>query len=261
MHLCFAANPQRTQTYDVCKKLMLQAESKGFSCSMKEDGDNPQAEGADVLVVVGGDGSLIHNADFCCEKNLPMLGVHFGRVGFLSECTEADFDKALIRLANGDYAMDKRCMLACSINGGTSVHCLNDVLVFKHSFSGVAEIELSVDDANVGTIFGDGVVLATPTGATAYSLSAGGPIIAEGLKAIVITPICPHTLHMRPIVASFDARITLQVKGKGVVAADGTRIATVRTGDRIVLVKSDRTTSFIRFGKRNIFSSIQQKLM
>ncbi|MDO4564152.1 MAG: NAD(+)/NADH kinase [Clostridia bacterium] len=257
MHLCFAANPKRTQTIEVEKRLMRLAQERGFDCSRLSDGGG---EGSDILVVIGGDGSLIHNAGISCERGLPMLGVHFGRVGFLSECREEDFSNALDLLREGRYTLDSRRMMACSINGGAKVHCLNDVLLFKHSFSGVAEMELSIDGEAAGTIFGDGIVVATPTGATAYSLSAGGPIIADGLDAVVITPICPHTLHMRPIVASCEAEICLQVKGMGMVAADGTRIAEVHTGDKIMLGSSDKTVSFVRFAKRNLFFSIQQKL-
>lgn len=257
MQLCFAANPQRPQTFEVRDRLIMQAKSLGFSCNVIEDSN---AECSDVLVVIGGDGSLIRNAAYCWKENIPMLGVHGGRVGFLSECSENEFLKALAHLKNGDYCLDKHTMIACSINGGEKAHCLNDVLVFKHSFSGVAQIELAVNGQDVGTIFGDGIVIATPTGSTGYSLSAGGPIIAKGLEAILITPICPHTLHMRPIVAAMDAQISLEVKGEGMVAADGERIATVQTGDRIVLSRSEKTVSFVRFSKRNLFERIQQKL-
>lgn len=257
MHLCFAANPHRPQTYAVRERLIAQAKLVGFTCSLIEDGGS---EGADMLVVSGGDGSLIRYAEQCWQYDMPMLGVHVGRVGFLSECTEEEFAFALERIKSGSYTLDKRTMLACSINGGEKAHCLNDVLVFKHSFSGVAQMELSIDNQSVGTIFGDGIVVATPTGSTAYSLSAGGPIVADGLEAILVTPICPHTLHMRPIVASMNALVRIEVIGNGVVAADGERIAEVETGDSIELGRSDRTVSFVRFGKQDLFDRIQKKL-
>lgn len=259
MDLLFASNPQRPQTGGVMRRLMGLAAARGCSCRAVGDGQE-RAWGADALVVVGGDGSLIHNADLAVRYDIPLLGVHSGRVGFLAETDEARFPEALARLTEGDFRVERRAMLSCSVNGGEPYRCLNDFLVFKHSFSGVAQIELWIDGLPAGTVFGDGVVVATPTGATAYSLSAGGPILAAGHEAMVITPICSHTLYMRPIVADMSAVVTLHILDRGVVAADGERVRELHDGDTVSVTKSEHTVGFIRFEQANLYQRIREKL-
>ncbi len=259
MDLLFASNPQRPQTSGVMRRLMEVAAARGCACHTVDDGAKI-ASGAVALVVIGGDGSLIHNADRAAGNGIPLLGVHSGRVGFLAETDEPHFPAALARLVDGDYQVEQRSMLSCSVNGGEPYHCLNDFLVFKHSFSGIAQIEVLIDGLMAGTVFGDGVVLATPTGATAYSLSAGGPILAVGHEATVITPICSHTLYMRPIVADMSSVVTLHMLDRGVVAADGERVCELSGGETVSVTKSMRTVGFVRFGQVNLYQRIREKL-
>ncbi len=258
MKLLFASNPERPATRAVMRRLMETAAREGFCCGTADDGGD--YANADALIVIGGDGSLIHRARLAAEHGLPMLGVHCGRVGFLAETDEQHFSEALGQLAAGTYTVEKRSMIACTIGGGEPIQCLNDLLVFKHSFSGVAQIELSIDGVPAGTVFGDGVVVATPTGSTAYSLSAGGPIVAVGHEAMVVTPICSHTLHMRSIVADMRSVITLRAVDRCVVAADGERVSTLAAGDTVVVTGSLHTVSFLRFHKINLYRQIHEKL-
>ena len=151
-------------------------------------------------------------------------------------------------------------MLRCTINAEAPLYCLNDIVVFKRTFSGVAEINIQINGAEVGTVFCDGVIAATPTGSTAYSLSAGGSILADGIDAISVTTVCPHTLHIRPIVTAADADIRFSVADSGFVSVDGTRIHEVHRGDSIRVTGADRTTDFIRFGKNDLFRLIREKL-
>lgn len=258
IRLCFAGNPLQAETLTIRDRLISLAKSKGFDCVCAQD---DLAAQADFMVVVGGDGSLIRQTGFCQKHGIPLLGVHAGRVGFLSETCEDEFSSCLDKLQSNQYLLESRGMIACSINGRLLHHCINDVMVFKNSFSGVAQIELCIDEQSVGSFFGDGVVVATPTGSTGYSLSAGGPIVAGDMDAIIITPICPHTLHIRPIVASVNSLIKLSVVGKGRVAADGEQISVIRTGDCVELCRSDKTVDFVRFNKLKLFERIQQKLI
>ena len=132
--------------------------------------------------------------------------------------------------------------------------------MFKSSFSGVAQLDFAIDGNRVGALFGDGIVVATPTGATGYSLSAGGPIVANGLDAMLITPICPHTLHIRPVVASMDSVVEISVSDNCFVASDGDEIAKLQKGDVLSITRSCDTTRILSFTDRNPFRLIAEKL-
>lgn len=254
------ANSMRPELKGTVLRIRAAAEQAGFSCLEATETDTEVPPGTDAIVVIGGDGSLIRAAHLACRNNIPLMGVHCGRVGFLTELTEETFPEALRRFAAGDYRESVRSMLAISINGKPPVSCLNDVLVFKSSFSGVAQLDFAIDGNRVGALFGDGIVVATPTGATGYSLSAGGPIVANGLDAMLITPICPHTLHIRPVVASMDSVVEISVSDNCFVASDGDEIAKLQKGDVLSITRSCDTTRILSFTDRNPFRLIAEKL-
>lgn len=240
---------------------MHQAAKAGVEC-IALDTAHPISDDEPLshLVVVGGDGSILRYANFASNRDIPILGVNRGRIGFLSEILPEAFPEALLRLQNGEYRLESRMMLSFSAGNGDIADCLNDILVFKQSFSGTVQIEVAIDGQSVGTLFADGVIAATPTGATAYSLSAGGPVIAPGLDAIVITPVCSHTLHMRPIVASPNSEIRFTVADCGCVAADGVKTSELNSGSGILVRRSAKRTTFVRFDAENLFERIHQKL-
>ena len=262
MRIGFAANPLKQGAIAVRDELMQFSGARGVRCLLLEDATSLLAENGalDALVVVGGDGSLLRYADAAAAREIPLLGVNLGRIGFLSELSQAAFPAALERLLAGEYTIERRMMLRCTINDETPLHYLNDILVFKRSFSGIAQIMIEIDGAEVGTVFCDGVIAATPTGSTAYSLSAGGPILADGLNAIAVTPVCPHTLHIRPIVTAASAQIRFSVADSGFVSVDGARIREVRRGDVIRVTGAARTSNFIRFEKNDLYALIREKL-
>lgn len=260
MHLVFMAHPKRPNAWKVRDRALKIAEGKGFVCSLIDGMSSELPSGADVIVVIGGDGSLIRASHLACRYDIPLLGIHCGRVGFLTELTEETFPDALDRLKEGRYAQKVRFMLDVCVNSGQARPCLNDVFVYKHSFSGVTQLDLSVDRNSVGTLYGDGVVVASSTGATGYSLSAGGPIVAEGLDAILITPICPHTLQMRPIVASIGSTVTVKVSENCFVAADGDKICKLKKGDVLTVSRSEYRTRILSFGEHNPFRLLTEKL-
>jgi NAD+ kinase len=262
MQIGFAVNPMKQGAIAIRDELVVLSTQRGIHCTLIADATALLSGGAelDALVVVGGDGSLLRYADAASRLGVPLLGINLGRIGFLSELARSTFPAALDRLLAGEYTIERRMMLRCSINDGEPFHCLNDVLVFKSSFSGVAEIAIEINGISVGTVFCDGVIAATPTGSTAYTLSAGGPILADGLNAIAVTPVCPHTLHFRPVVTAADADVHFSVSGSGVVSADGSRIREVCSGDSIRITGASRTCSFIRFEKSDLFRLIREKL-
>ncbi len=262
MRLGFAAYSGKNGPLDALERLLAEARAAGVSCTTYGDAQSVMADPQrpDILAVIGGDGTLLRYASAVSAVNLPILGVNLGRIGFLSEVTADEFSHSLTRLIQGDFTVEDRMMLACRINDQTELLCLNDFMVFKRTLSGVAQIELVLNNMHIGTVYCDGIVIATPTGSTAYSLSAGGPVVAPGLEAILVTPVCSHTLHMRPFVTSPDARLELRVARDGLVSADGIHLVNIGPDDRVVITHTDRKARFIRFGQKNIFDLIKTKL-
>lgn len=262
MRMGFAANLEKIDAAAHRDRLMRAAQSAGIECVYYESADALAREtrSPDFLVVIGGDGSILRYVPGAARLGVPIMGVNLGRIGFLTEIPTDGFETALQKLMEGCYRIEERMMLCASVEGGETRACLNDVLVFKSSFSGIAQVEVSVDGMAVGSVFCDGVVAATPTGATGYSLSAGGPVIAKGLDATVVTPICSHTLHVRPIVSAPDARWEFRVSGAGFVATDGMRMQTVKNGEAIVVTRAERRARFVSLSEKNIFNLIKNKL-
>ena len=262
MRIGFAANPLKEGALQTRDSLLRLTAERGIGHVLITDAAAllQEPRPVDILVVVGGDGSLLRYADAASSLKIPLLGVNLGRIGFLSELSEQAFPDALDRLLEGAYTIERRIMLRCTINEEAPLYCLNDIVVFKRTFSGVTEINIQINGAEVGTVFCDGVIAATPTGSTAYSLSAGGSILADGLDAISVTTVCPHTLHIRPIVTAADADIRFSVADSGIVSVDGMRIHEVHRGDSIRVTGASRTTDFIRFGKSDLFRLIHEKL-
>ena len=259
MNLFFAANPKKPATFDARKRMMDAAASSGFLCVELEE-RLPVAGEDGILVVIGGDGSIVRQVPVALAARIPILGIHFGRVGFLTELTEEGFLSALPRLKAGDYRLERRGMLDCRVSTGRVYHCLNDAVLYKLSFSGVTEIDVRIDGRSAWTVSADGVMVSTPTGSTGYNLSAGGPIVPEGLDAMVITPICPHKLHVRPIVVRSDTEVELVEHDDGIAAMDGQRVCRVAKGESLRITGSKEKVSFIRFQQMDLYSRIQERL-
>ncbi|MEN6634874.1 MAG: NAD(+)/NADH kinase [Clostridiaceae bacterium] len=214
----------------------------------------------DLLVVIGGDGTLLRFASVAAQKDIPLLGVNLGRIGFLSEIAVDEFSDAIEKIQRSEYRIEERMTLLCSINGTPFASCLNDVLISKQSFSGTIQVDMFCDGQEVGSVFSDGIIASTPTGSTAYNLSAGGPVVTQDLDSIIVTTVCSHTLHIRPIVSSPDAIWTFHVNGEGFVAGDGIKLSRVNPNDCISVTRSNRRVRFIRFQEQNVFDLIRQKL-
>lgn len=265
--LGFFTNPNKPGALERTMEAFKAASQAGFKCSVdaqiaaslagapKFDELHP-----DVILAFGGDGTILRSAPAALKFNAPILGVNLGRIGFLSEVDPSTLNMALECLVNGKYEVDERMMLRCTINGEMAFDCLNEALLYKKSFSGIAEISVVVDGTDAGRVFCDGLVISTPTGATGYSISAGGPVIAPGLDAAIITPICPHTLGFRPIMVSDRAKVEFKVYGSGLVAVDGVYVADVTEADDIRVERSENSVSFIRFARRNLYSLIKDRL-
>ncbi len=165
----------------------------------------------DMIIVLGGDGTLLSAARRTASHRVPLLGVNVGHLGFLTEFENEDLFAELPAVLAGEYTLDERMMLACETTSAERYLALNDVVVAKGPFARLIRLRVSSGTHCIADFFGDGVILATPTGSTAYSLSAGGPVLAPQVQGIVVTPICPHSFYSRPIVVSSNQRLRLEV--------------------------------------------------
>ncbi len=217
------------------------------------------------IVTIGGDGTILGNVSIAANSNftldVPILGVNLGKIGFFSETDIDGLKAALESFLAGDYRIEEASMLKTAIEGVGECHCLNDFMVAKKGFSSVSHVEVSVDGCSMGVIHGDGVVISSSTGSTGYSISAGGPVVAPNLDVILVTPICPHSLTARPVVASFDSKIRVTALSACVLHSDGVQLMPIPANTSITVQKSEKTAKFIRIGERNIFRLIREKLV
>ena len=227
--------------------------------------DSSQLDG---LVTLGGDGTLLRGARFLDGRDIPILGVNLGRLGFLTSCQSEDFEAALRNLASGDYVAQPRMALSARVidQGGQprkQWRALNDFVLHKGGFARVVRLNVFVDDESIGTYAADGVVISTPTGSTAYSLSAGGPVVVPTLESIVLTPISPHTLAIRSLVIPADAEVTVEANESPtelLVTVDGQVGTSFVKGEKLKIRKADSPVRIVRFPGATFFERMRVKL-
>ena len=221
---------------------------------------------ADMVICFGGDGTILHMAKAATRHNLPILGVNIGTMGFMAELESTELEH-LSRLSKGDYTLDKRMMLDVSVLQGDKVlfHdlCLNDAVVTKGAIARVVHLSVKCDEVQAMEFGGDGVIVATPTGSTAYSLSAGGPIVEPEANNILVTPICAHDVASRCMVASEKRVITVELtrnaRRNAYLSVDGGRALRLNLGDKTIIRKADLTTKLIRLQERSFYDLVNMK--
>jgi NAD+ kinase len=222
----------------------------------------------DLLICLGGDGTFLTAVHEYMHKEIPIIGVNLGSVGFLSEIHPDHTLDALTRIFKGEYRIEKRMMLhsVCySKDGirGTQSLALNDVVVSRGGVSRILNIDLLIDGVFVEQLPGDGIILSTPTGSTAYSLSAGGPIIQPDLNMILITPLNPHTLHNRCYIVAPESVIEIVIKEypyKPLLTSDGVQVCKLSQSDRVRVTKSDTVLNLLRIHERDFYESLTTKI-
>jgi len=236
-------------------------------CSVHEVSNDKLAHAVDLLLVLGGDGTMIATARLMGDREVPVLGVNFGGLGYLAEFRIEELYSALESILSGNYRLDKRVMLDVELLRGdervTSNRVLNDVVINKSALARIIEIEAYLNHQFVNSFRADGLIVSTPTGSTAYNLSAGGPVIYPSMNAVVITPICPFTLSNRPIVVPDDAVIELCLKTQHEEVAltlDGQVGFPLNVEDRVVIRKSATTFNLVQPMNRNYFDVLRDKL-
>ncbi|MBS4760528.1 MAG: NAD(+)/NADH kinase [Clostridium sp.] len=214
------------------------------------------------VITIGGDGTLLKAARFYAPKNVPLFGINLGRLGFLAQANLDEIEFAVDKFIAGEYKIQERMMLSVFQD---RVLALNDIVIKGDSFSRTSKLFLSINDKVVCDYLADGIIISTPTGSTAYTLSAGGPVVAPGLDAVVIVPICPHTLTARPLVipASEEIKITsCKTCNRLKMSADGQDTIDINSDDFVVIRKSSQKARLVILEKENneFYSILRQKL-
>jgi len=255
--------PKQPDVANVAADLVRWFAARSIEASLEAD----FAKAADLCVVVGGDGTLLAAARLMGDRQLPILAINHGALGFLTEVTLEEMYSALDRVLGGEIVTDRRMMMSVSIerSGATvaSYQALNDVVINKGTLSRIIEIDARVNGQYVSRFRSDGLILSTPTGSTAYNLSAGGPIIHPSMNAIVMTPICSHTLTNRPIVLPPDVRIDLTLRStqdEVHVTVDGQVGLKLALGDHVIVEKSSRAVNLIVPAGKAYFDVLRGKL-
>ena len=224
-------------------------------------------ERADIILTIGGDGTIIHAAYHASFHEKPLLGINMGRLGFVAELESNELDM-LDRLFTGEYTIEKRMMLKIIHQGETedkTFYAVNDAVISRGSFSRLIDIDVSLtsDQGYICNYRADGLIFSTPTGSSAYSLAAGGPVVESTMKCILMTPVCSHSLFARPVVFSHYSRIAVSAScdddTEVFLTVDGAKTIVVRRGDALLISEADKVAEFIKLKDRSFYRILQDK--
>lgn len=220
----------------------------------------------DFVISIGGDGTFLKAASKVGNRNVPIVGINMGRLGYLADITPTEIDKAITMLYNGDFITESHAVIQVEALDGKlagTPFALNDISVLKQDSASMITIHAKIDTENLVTYQADGLIVSTPTGSTAYSLSNGGPIIMPQTNVLCLTPVAPHSLNVRPLVVPADAEITLDVESRShnfLVAIDG-RSEKLPETTRLVIRKAAHEVHIVKRRRRNYISTLREKMM
>ena len=261
---------------DILGFLAREAPAHGYTLAYEAELEKVVPHGArlghpsqiDTLITLGGDGTLIRGARFLGGADVPIFGVNLGKLGFLTTCQYDEFASAFARFVRGEHHVQRRMALEARTwtpDGelGIQVRALNDVAIHKGGYARVLRMRLSADDEPIARLAADGIVIATPTGSTAYSLSAGGPVVVPSLEVLIMSPVAAHTLAIRPTI--FPPDVTLQIslddeQDEVLLTADGQVGIAIPPGHRLTVVRSRHPVQLVRFPDVTFFARLRNKL-
>lgn len=221
--------------------------------------------GADAFISLGGDGTLLRCAQYAAACDAPLLGINMGRLGFLAETEPDILEEALAMLLRGAYQVEERAMLRVRTSDGRQHDAMNDVVISRGGYARLITMRVLVDGEEVGSYHADGLIIATPTGSTGYSLSAGGPIISPQVDCAIITPVCAHSLQHRPVVVPGGAAIAVCLDADEEVAAslqvDGQSCAALQQGAQVEISRAPRCVRLVRLKEGHFFALVRHKLV
>lgn len=221
---------------------------------------------ADVLLSLGGDGTLLDTLSLVRNSNIPVIGINFGRLGFLASINKNEIDTAISALVNGDYTLDKRVILNLESKNNLFVDenfALNDITIHRRDNSAMMIIHAYMNNEFVNSYWADGLIIATPTGSTAYSLSCGGPIILPNSQNFVITPIAPHNLNVRPIIVPDNVELTFEIEARSTkfLLSCDSRTETVDRSVKITINKAKFNVNLVRLNNESYLTTLRNKLL
>jgi len=266
------SDEEKDRNYETAQEIKRYLE-KHEKCAKIEKVSAPEGreDWADMAVVLGGDGFMIQAAKRFAGRDVPILGVNFGTLGFLTEVERPKIRKALDSILAGRFEVEKRMALSGVVRGDTCGEdaslAVNEFIIGKQNFGRMITTRVYVDDELLDTYVADAILVSTPTGSTAYNLSAAGPVLAPGMEAMIITPVCPHSLNKRSLVVSAGAELRIEVgrtkeqyRDEAAVRGDGKFLWTVSTGDTIWIRRAETTFDMVSLGDVSFFEKMRSKL-
>lgn len=270
MKAAFIPNPEKDKGLSVTKEAIIRAKNNGVCVLLPDEFKDSKIEAeylsrdemlkkADILITVGGDGTIIHAAKGASEFSLPLLGINCGNVGFIAEL-ERDELELLDGIFKGEYETEERMMLKVKA-GENETDCFNDAVITHGNVAKITKLILKQNGTKVETYRADGIIIATPTGSTAYSLSAGGPIVEPTIDCVIVTPICPHSLASRTLVFSANKPLEVECDTENAyLTIDGETSIPLSVGSRVEFTVSKNKVRLIRVKNREFFDILNSKL-
>lgn len=272
MIIALFPNEQKKQSFELARSIREFLESKGVTVVAEEE--KAEAIGAKsisqvpadkikFLISMGGDGTILRLCHRYSHLNAAILGINLGHLGFMADVPASDIYPSLNDLLSGAYTIDERIVLEVSDSHHTKLYAVNDIVIHRAMNYSLIELAIEVDGIYVNTFVADGIIIATPNGSTAYSLAAGGPILSPTMEALVITPICPHTISNRPIVLTSDRKIEIQYLSEYDpidVRGDGLDAFPLKSGEKLTVRQSGRKFKLVNLHRHEYFSTLRSKL-
>lgn len=273
-------NISKSDILDIVKKIIVQLQQNGFGFVLSESllkykneldsaakfqSHANLSKNSDMVVSIGGDGTMLNTAFEVRNSSTPIIGVNFGKLGFLAEFDLTSFTELLHDIKTKNYTIEERMALIAKSSGSVNneLYAINDIVIDKGQWPKMIELTIKVDDDYVSTFSADGLIIATPTGSTGYSLSTGGPIVNPKADVITLSPIAPHTLTMRPLVISSGQKITVMVNSpseKIQVSCDGQRVNFFNSPAQLTIEKNKQSVRLIHSNRTNYFEILRNKL-
>jgi NAD+ kinase len=260
------SNPDRDMRGVYTERVKKALKENGAEiCNINEAPDGkPEVK---AIIVLGGDGTLMRTADVVKDFGAPILGINTGTLGYLTGAETENLETAIKKLVQGDYRIENRMMLDISVNGEKTETVLNDAVVTRNGYSRIIRLKVKINGKEIFTAGGDGIIISTPTGSTGYNLSAGGSICVPEAEMIIITPICPHSMTARSIIASASDEIEIEVPAERNfetpdlgMTLDGRAFIPLKSGDSIRIRRSESITRLIKTDESTFFEALKSKL-
>ena len=259
-------NSASFEARDYAERFEAEIRSKGVYIISENAGDSISTKPGtpDVIVAFGGDGTILRAAHLAIESDVPVIGINFGHLGFLAETAPEDPSELAEMILNGQGETETRMILEAVVNNSGPCYAINDVVVSRGGYARLISLNVSVNSEFAGHMQADGLVVATPTGSTGYSVSAGGPVVSPDVDCVTITPVCPHSLQQRPQVVSGGSAIRIRLGNDplqaAVVQLDGKNVAVLKENGIVTVKKSQKRLQLIRLHHTNYFTLVRTKL-